>query len=333
MDIRRERAFTLIELLVVIAIIAILIALLLPAVQQAREAARRTQCRNNLKQFGLALHNYHDAHLTFPMGTNYGLWGWKAFVLPFVDQAAMYNVINFSDNIDSTAPRCRGQGAGCFTNQHQHDAQDAAGIANYSSTKKALYGCPSDPLEQQAYGGTLKTVSGNYFGVAGNHSSTVRCTSGDTRPNTRFRITFPASYGACGPAVGGPPHIAGCPGVPNQDSGILWFASKVDIGKITDGTSNTLMVGERAIDPSKSWGWDATGTECDQWMGTGDVMRTPNPTLDANPNNAIRFNSHHPGVCQFLLGDGSVRGLSYNIDFNTFGFLGTRAGGEVIGEF
>ena len=196
-----------------------------------------------------------------------------------------------------------------------------------------MYGCPSDPLEQQAYGETLKTVSGNYFGVAGNHSSTVRCTSGDNRPNTRFRITFPHYHGACGPAVGGPPHIEGCAGVPNQDRGILWFGSKVDIGKIIDGTSNTLMVGERAIDPSKSWGWDATGTECDQWMGTGDVSAGTDKLLDANPNNAIRFNSHHPGIAQFLLGDGSVRGLSYNIDFNTYGALGTRDGGEVIGEF
>jgi prepilin-type N-terminal cleavage/methylation domain-containing protein/prepilin-type processing-associated H-X9-DG protein len=342
MSARRQRAFTLIELLVVIAIIAILIALLLPAVQQAREAARRTQCRNHLKQFGLALHNYHDVHLTFPPGTVYGLWGWKAMVLPFVELNNMYDVINFADNIDNTGAQCRGQGAGCYTNQHQHTAQDAAGILNYSSTKKAIYGCPSDPREQTAYNATLKTVSGSYLGVAGNHSSTQRCTTpGDTAPNSRFRITFPAGHAACGLTN---PFVAQCPGIPNQDNGILWFASKVPIGRISDGTSNTLLVGERAIDPNKSWGWDATGTECDQWIGTGDVMRAPHPS--DTPNNSIHFNSHHPGGAQFLMADGSVHFLSYNIDFatpnptatppippGTFQRLGTRAGGEVIGEF
>jgi prepilin-type N-terminal cleavage/methylation domain-containing protein len=329
MGVRRQRAFTLIELLVVIAIIAILIALLLPAVQQAREAARRTQCRNHLKQFGLALHNYHDTHLVFPPGTVYGLWGWKAFVLPFVELTNMYNVINFADNIDRTGGRCRGQGAGCYTNQHQHDAQDAAGILNYSSTKKAIYGCPSDPRAQEAYDGTLKTVSGSYLGVAGNHSSTTRCTSPDMIPNTRFRITFPPGHAACGSSN---PYVAECPGVPNRDNGVLWFASSTDIGDITDGTSNTLMVGERAIDPNKSWGWDATGTECDQWIGTGDVMRAPAPT--DNPSNSIHFNSHHPGGAHFLRGDGSVHFVSYNIDFlNVFRGLGTANGGEVLGDF
>ncbi|MBX3436715.1 MAG: DUF1559 domain-containing protein [Planctomycetaceae bacterium] len=329
MTARRQRGFTLIELLVVIAIIAILIALLLPAVQQAREAARRTQCRNNLKQFGLALHNYHDVHLTFPSGTVYGLWGWKAMVLPFVELNNMYDVINFADNIDHTGGTCRGQGAGCYTNQHQNNAQDAAGILNYSSTKKAIYGCPSDPREQTSYNATLKTVSGSYLGVAGNHSSTGRCNGSnpDAIPNTRFRITFPAGHSACGTTN---PYIAECPGVPNKDNGILWFASKVSIGQIADGTSNTLIVGERAIDPDKSWGWDATGTECDQWIGTGDPMRAPRP--DDTWANSIHFNSHHTGIAQFLVADGSVHALSYNINFATFQALGTRAGGEVIGE-
>ena len=96
-----KRGFTLIELLVVIAIIAILIALLLPAVQQAREAARRSQCKNNMKQIGLALHNYHDVYNTFPPGyvgqtdvsilAGYGLWSWSALILPYIDQAPLYN--------------------------------------------------------------------------------------------------------------------------------------------------------------------------------------------------------------------------------------------------
>ena len=110
-DSRRRLGFTLIELLVVIAIIAILIALLLPAVQQAREAARRTQCKNNLKQIGLAMHNYHDVYTTFPPGHMFDttipggnansfqhpeMWAWGAFILPFVDQAPLFNQLNVS---------------------------------------------------------------------------------------------------------------------------------------------------------------------------------------------------------------------------------------------
>src|SRR5437879_1131540 len=105
---RRRGGFTLIELLVVIAIIAVLIALLLPAVQQARESARRTQCKNNLKQIGLAMHNYHDANLTFPYASTYFAPGnkhtWVEFILPHIDQAPLYNSINFNIPNESSTP-------------------------------------------------------------------------------------------------------------------------------------------------------------------------------------------------------------------------------------
>lgn len=101
MQLRHKRGFTLIELLVVIAIIAILIALLLPAVQQAREAARRTQCRNNLKQLGLAVHNYENSYNVLTMGADASLIGWRQYLYPYIDQAPLYNTINMSHNVDT----------------------------------------------------------------------------------------------------------------------------------------------------------------------------------------------------------------------------------------
>src|SRR5258708_29282301 len=123
------RAFTLIELLVIIAIIAVLVALVLPAVQQAREAARRTECRNKLKQFGIALHNYHDAHQNFPIG-NVGnrFWTFQSMILPFLDQVPLYERCSF--NYPGT----------CFnSNVAAGPVKTAAGIS------LPLYGCPSDP--------------------------------------------------------------------------------------------------------------------------------------------------------------------------------------------
>ena len=127
----KNRGFTLIELLVVIAIIAILIALLLPAVQQAREAARRTECRNNLKQIGLALHNYHDSHKCFPPGwVNSNLMGWGTFILPFIDQAPLYNKFQFEKPI--------------------WDSSGLPSNLDLAKTKIKGYRCPSDVgLDQQ----------------------------------------------------------------------------------------------------------------------------------------------------------------------------------------
>ena len=127
----KNRGFTLIELLVVIAIIAILIALLLPAVQQAREAARRSQCKNNLKQLGLATHNYHDSHNVFPIshGDTGNSFGWRAMILPYVDQSPLYNKINFNGNIVD------------------------AGNLEIAQTPLGLFHCPSDPSANNVSGG------------------------------------------------------------------------------------------------------------------------------------------------------------------------------------
>jgi prepilin-type N-terminal cleavage/methylation domain-containing protein/prepilin-type processing-associated H-X9-DG protein len=160
MDKRTLRGgFTLIELLVVIAIIAILIALLLPAVQQAREAARRTQCRNNMKQLGLAMHNYHDVYQSFP----YGLWdddsyGWGTFLLPYLDQAPLYGTINFNNHTHNDEnPVAGGEAGDVFEDPMPADSPVFTPISAYM--------CPSSPIPAR-YNGTDPAKT-DYAGVNG----------------------------------------------------------------------------------------------------------------------------------------------------------------------
>src|SRR6516162_2040974 len=158
----RRLGFTLIELLVVIAIIAVLVALLLPAVQQAREAARRSQCKNNLKQLGLAMHNYHDLYKDFPMGGwisgSKDVGSYMVRILPYVDQAPLYSLINFSINVDS---------------QILPNGQALA------TTIIPLYQCPSDDAQvlqtgSQNYGNNPRAKA-NYTGNLGNQNSNSSC--------------------------------------------------------------------------------------------------------------------------------------------------------------
>ena len=155
---QRRRGFTLIELLVVIAIIAVLVAILLPAVQQAREAARRSQCQNNLKQFGIAMHSYHDAHGTFPPGvinhTSNMLWGWNTFIMPYIDQATTYNALQ------------------------PDGAQMPAATTNPLFQKSyPVYRCPSDPGNDiNGYFGNYSTSNyvANSASFAGNSRTRMR---------------------------------------------------------------------------------------------------------------------------------------------------------------
>jgi prepilin-type N-terminal cleavage/methylation domain-containing protein/prepilin-type processing-associated H-X9-DG protein len=330
---RRLCGFTLIELLVVIAIIAILIALLLPAVQQAREAARRTQCRNNLKQWGLAMHNYHDVFNTFPFGNGYAVFPWRIMLLPYVDQAPMYNAYNFSNNIATSAQDSHCLSGPCYSDGAENARLAALNANTYDRTAKAMWACPSDPLGETAYPG-LNSMVGSYLGVGGNFPSTQRANENPAAPaggtyvplggtwvNSRFRAVYPV--GSSGTPVIGTFQ-------PNPDNGILFYASRVRVGDVTDGTSNTLMIGERAVDQAHSWGWDSTGTEGDGWIGTGEgLFLGPMPP----PTSPIHFNSYHAGGTQFLMADGAVRFLSYSLSSLTLSALSTRNGGEVAGEF
>ena len=301
---RSQRGFTLIELLVVIAIIAILIALLLPAVQQAREAARRTQCRNNLKQIGIALHNYHDVHGGFPPGVirkvllaNQQLehgWGWHTYLLPFVDQAPLYNIIN-----------PQGQALPPST-------ATLGGVANVLQTVLPVYLCPSSTLpginpDRSNYGGT------SYLGVSGHFANL------STAPITTY-----------------------------AQAGSLFPESHVNLRDITDGSTNTVIVGERAHDvqgpqqPTSGIWPGARGSDSSDPLAT-----VSDDTLINRPNNFIRigFSSQHEGGAHFLLCDGSVRFISENIhaaDFKpavglsslgTYQRLALIADGGVVGDF
>ncbi|QDV49071.1 DUF1559 domain-containing protein [Gimesia fumaroli] len=289
-----RRGFTLIELLVVIAIIAILIALLLPAVQQAREAARRSQCKNNLKQIGLALHNYHETHNIFPPGwigvqpgvganVEYGSgWGWGTMVLPYLDQTPLYNKLNFNLDINNPA--------------------QPAGLIDQTLT---VFRCPSDPadntfdLEEEGNPGNVlaKLAVGNYIGVFGS----------DELDDCE---TVPAGT-AC------------------KSTGLFYQNSNTRFRDITDGTSQTLFVGERRTD--KTAGWYST------WVGAvpegEETFARVLGATDHVPNDPAShfddFSSHHTGGTQFLFGDGRVRFITENIDLGVYQSLSSISGGEL----
>jgi prepilin-type N-terminal cleavage/methylation domain-containing protein len=282
---KKRSGFTLIELLVVIAIIAILIALLLPAVQQAREAARRTQCKNNLKQLGLALHNYHDTHRAMPAAyywdpNNFNRgWGWGTMILPMIEQGTLYNAMNVSSE---RIPRDPDQ---------------------FTQTPISAYRCPSDTGPQINPERNDQGTS-NYIAVQG--------------------ADFQGGYRSTSARIG-------------DYGGLMGKATKLRFRDATDGLSNTLLVGERAFvnkPPEMPW-------RAGQWVGVtyqagyAGVMRClwNDPDYDLNGESSWTFSSRHVGGVQFVLGDGSVRFLSENLDGTTLVRLAQRNDGEVIGEF
>ena len=308
---RLRRAFTLIELLVVIAIIAVLIALLLPAVQQAREAARRTQCKNNLKQLGLALHNYHDVLKRFPYASGYtstSQHSWNEFVLPYVDQGPLYNQITFT--IDN--------GTG-------------SNYTNLNNKTMNFQLCPSNPN-----GGARTTKAGSgYYNV--------------TTPASPWS-TSPMCYAACGGPTSGlsvalPPDCASLNSycsVANSDSnssdpaanpGIFGVRNQFScqMRDITDGSSNTIMLGEirgELVQYQGLWSPNFPGT----WTGL-KINRPGITATDTDFTNNSGMASFHTGGAHVVMADGAVRFLSNNIDFTTFNYLGGKSEGQVVGEF
>ncbi|MES2793464.1 MAG: DUF1559 domain-containing protein [Planctomycetota bacterium] len=315
----KKRGFTLIELLVVIAIIAVLIALLLPAVQQAREAARRSQCRNNLKQMGLAMHNYLDVCSRFPpgtilqaTGTTDGNWGWGSYILPYVDQGPLYNLLSVGN-----------------VTMNQAIADTSANGRLQSMQKPlAIFRCPSDtgPALNTAHlvHGVSLALS-NY--VASNASRSLRSEPGP-----------PSSTGAI-----------------SASNGIFHANDCVRISEVTDGTSNTIAIGERTWQlrgaPVKAgvvFGMqsilEATGANDSgllQIMGCGYVLMNSSTSTSGATNYQRNFSSQHVGGAHFLMTDGAVRFISENTDHNIAtaqcdslmeSLLG-KDDGRVIGEF
>ncbi len=312
-----RRGFTLVELLVAIAVIAVLIALLLPAVQQAREAARRTQCRNNLKQFGLALHNYHDRYGSFPPGavtrrgssamSNCQIGGqanidsfapWAVLLLPDLDPTPLYNryqtQLPFAGLIHPAAPAA-------------NEPEQRRGLG--------IYQCPSDPNATPANALT------NYFGVQGGGDSPDCAGSGPYAGRVFFY------------------------------NGLFQNNSRVRVADVIDGASNTFAIGETIYLQLAGGGPDYFGAWGSSiWtVGTGPGDQSSLPvtlaaamlpinSVDLDPATAWTvehqsrtFGSRHVGGCHFLLVDGSARFFSENMDPYVYRQLAARNDGKPLG--
>lgn len=334
----RRRGFTLIELLVVIAIIAILIALLLPAVQQAREAARRTQCRNNLKQIGLALHNYLDAHSVFPPSycvvpgvttTVGGQWSVFARILPYMEQSNLQNLINWNVGYSTQV--------------------------NVATTRVASYLCPSEPndvIRVNPSTGVPRDYPSNYkinFGTWKIYDPT-NGSGGDGAffPNSKMRpanFTDGMSNTLCASeAKAYTPYVRNTtvdlgPVVPTDPS----FAAAFVGDGCCIGPSLQLNTGhtEWADGLCQQSGFTTTFTPNTKipYVVSGatydiDIVSWREGTHATRVQyGAIPARSYHEGIVMTLLMDGSARAVSENIDRQVWQYLGTRAGGEVIGEF
>lgn len=337
--ISRRSAFTLIELLVVIAIIAILIALLVPAVQKVREAAARTQCQNNLKQLGLAMHNYHSDFKKFPPAsgdddnTN---WGWSCLLLPYLEQSNLYNALIADTNNFYVATGGDNIPAG--------SGSSGTNIDNYLPDKVEI-------VNVTAGGGAATKVLTSFICPSDN----LPTTCGGAGPTTNGDFAKSNYLGNFGPDIGWGCNTAAHKG--NMQKGIFLIANNNDfthyvtIQKITDGTSNTVAIGEvsatqdvRSDTPNARafpiWAGgnpntsDANKNACGQVDNTGSYTRKMDAThpinLKTGSQSNTSFGSMHSGGAGFLFCDGSVRFLNDGIDTVIYSAIGTRAGGETV---
>jgi prepilin-type N-terminal cleavage/methylation domain-containing protein/prepilin-type processing-associated H-X9-DG protein len=323
----RRSGFTLIELLVVIAIIAVLIGLLLPAVQRVREAASRIKCKNNLKQIGLALHNYHDTHQGFPPGYVSAVgpvgpaddkgpgWGWAAHILPQLEQDNVYRQIQLDKDITDPANKdIRQTVLQVFLCPSDSTATDTFTVDALNDPTPTY----STPL-QDVNGDPVQVAHSNYVGIFGNPEITV---------DPGFVLSDPDR---------GPGH-----------RGMFYRNSHIRIGDVSDGTSNTLFVGERSSNlayatwvgavtggqvPPKipdTFGFGPEGAPVLTLGHTGDGSDVPPHTPNSPANHVDDFWSLHTQGVNFLFVDGSVHNINDSISPSVWWALGTRAGGEVF---
>jgi prepilin-type N-terminal cleavage/methylation domain-containing protein len=322
MRVRERRGFTLVELLVVVAIIGVLIALLLPAVQAAREAARRTQCTNNLKQIGLAVLMYQDRAKVFPMGAydEQGA-GWTCYILPQIEQQNLYDTLQFIESNE-------GQWAHP-SNVIPESVRATRPNMRATETVIPSYRCPSAAVAEHVYyissdeWYTLRRVPGCYLASA----------SGLTDNQNKSQM--------------------------RRLDGVIFTNSGVKLQDVTDGLSNTMLAGETLPDDTPSAVREPhQGTNADHWyIGSDDIdigddyseflgstkvrmnifldkLRTDEvPAADGVQAMQLSYGSNHSGGCQIVLGDGSVRFVSESVDRTTWSNLGNREDEQPLGQY
>ncbi|WP_437222013.1 DUF1559 domain-containing protein [Planctomicrobium sp. SH661] len=327
-----RRGFTLIELLVVIAIIAVLIALLLPAVQQAREAARRSQCKNNLKQLGLALHNYHDVYNSFPIGSRAGHpipnmagCNWRVSILPYLEQAAAFNKLNFS-------------GGSFASGTFDTFSVPFQGNEVLSGLLVSAYKCPSSPIhafedEPNAGNEARLSMMPDYVGISGAAPD----------PAGRTNVVRNTMRGII------------------SSSGLLIPTEAKGVRDAVDGLSNTIVVAEQSgyvgrdvIRSNYMGAWAGAAwlhtvsavPEGDNFYHAGLTTvyspinsKTPIAATVGGPGSSAPYetntivNSMHTGGVHALLGDGAVRFISENVNMDTLRALSAANDGQVVGEW